>query len=352
MIRVDREYGIRPGRRRNCVSAGRRGRSIIFVLGVVALVLACGGVMAAMRIAGRPPLQVVFEATPQPVTASVYLAEMRGYFAAEGLQVRVNDHPTGRQALAALIGNAADYVVCADTPFVRAFGAGAPLAVLAQIGDVAHYIHLFGLRERGIDGRFASLAGRRVGLVQGTNAEYVIYSVGMLRGFRSDHFTAVHLGVDELEPALAAGTVDAICTWDPLAERTRHRFGERVAEIGLDDFHRTMWLLCARNADRDPARDEAVVRAVSRAAAELARDPAPWSGPLARRLGFTSDELGLGFTQSRFRLTMDQSLLLNLEAQRRWIGLGGPEMFTGLSPLPLLRCDPAAVTLVHPEVVR
>ena len=56
---------------------------------------------------------LTIETTPQPVTACFYLADLRGYFRAEGVNVTLKSYPTGRQALQAMLDHGSTLVWCA-----------------------------------------------------------------------------------------------------------------------------------------------------------------------------------------------------------------------------------------------
>lgn len=297
-----------------------------------------------------PFAHITLECTPQAATACVFQAKLRGYFAAEGLDVQINQHLTGRQALATMIENGSGYATCADTPFTMAYSKAATVTVLAQTGHTTNFIQLIGRRDRGITEDPSSLISRRIGVTRGTNTEYVLYSTCLLREIRQDQVAFIDLKPDELEGALLSGSVDAVAMWEPFASRTAAMIGDQGVQVKLSDFYRSMWLLVAHTGKRDPHCERSLLRALIRSTADLTDNCEQWLEPLAREMGRTPDELRRDLQQSRLRITLDQSLLLELEAQRRWLNLGGPEIFDGLSPHSLSEVAPEAVTLIHPQV--
>lgn len=294
---------------------------------------------------------VTLECTPQAGTAAVYQAKLRGYFAAEGLNIFINDHLTGRNALTAMVDKGSGYSTCADTPFTMAYSQGAPLAIIAQTGHTSKFIRVIGRRDRGLTEIPTSLVGHRVGVTLGTNAEYVIYTTCLLFDIAQDQVTIVDLKADQLEGALLTGTVDAVAMWEPFASRTAEVIGDQGVQVKISDFYRSMWLLVAHSGKRDPHCERALLRALIRATDDLNGDCEQWLEPLAREMGRTTNEMRHDLQQTRSRITLDQSLLLELEAQRRWLNLSGPEIYDGLSPRSLSEVAPEAVTLIHPLVV-
>lgn len=299
-----------------------------------------------------PFASITLECTPQPATACIYQAKLRGYFAEEGINIRINDYSTGRQAMSNMIEKGSDYATCADTPFTRAYSQAAPVTAIAQIGDVSNFAKLLGRRDRGITEHTNSLMGHRIGVTRGTNAEYIVYSTCLLFDVPQDQVTIVDLQPDELETALVNGSVDAVSMWEPFASRTSTLLGSQAVQVKLSDINRSMWLLTANSNKRNPRCEQAILRALIRATADLTSDRERWLEPLAREMRRTSDELRRDLLQSRLGITFDQTVLLELEAQRRWLNLGGPEIFDGLSPHALSEVDRDSVSLIHPEVTR
>lgn len=333
----------------------RLGRSVLKVLGLgMTLVLTVAIILFFLLAVREPPAlgDLTIEAAPLPVTACFYQAELRGYFRDEGVTVTLNSYPTGKQAVQSMLDHGSTVATCADTPFVRAFAQGSPLTVLAKFGDTGQTIRILGRRDRGLTPRLDSLIGRRLGCARGTNSEYVLSTALLLEKMKPEQLTIIDLPPEELPRQLTAGTLDAIVLWDPFATRVQQQMGAACVEIRISDFYRAMWLLVGNSSRRNEPQERAVLRALIRASDDLTTDPQHWLVPLAERMGITSEELQREFAVTRFRVTIDQSLLLNLEAQWRWSGIGGRPIFSGISPLPLAAIDRDAVTLIHPDLVR
>lgn len=331
------------------------GRAVTWTIGGCMTLVA---VMVALALANSwwsartvPNFGVVrLHVTPQPVVAAFFEARRRGYFTEAGLDVRLISHPTGREAVAAMISNGDDFAVCADTPFVKSFAQGQSVSVLASFGQAANSIHFIGRRERGVTTELKSLIGHRLGIAKGTNAEYVFYSACLLEDLSAEGITLVDLNPDDLVPALLDGRVDASALWDTLLDKAHSGLGTAAVEISIDDIYRAMWLLVVNGTQRDQRRERAILTALIRATEDLSRKPRSTMSDIIGDIGIAPHELEGVIQSTSFHVTLDQSLLLNLESQRRWLGIGGREIFEGLSPLPLSQVDHNAVNLVHPEV--
>ncbi len=337
---------------RNGFASSLTGRVRPWRRSLAAAVLVAGLMILVVAFSGRATrADLTLEVTPQPGTMAVFLAQARGYFAAEGLRVRLVTHRTGKQALATMLDGGSDYATCADTPFVRAYASGASAAVIARLGQATGLTHLIGRRDRDISASAASLVGRRVGITRGTNTDYVLHTSLMIQGVDPAVITLVDLPPELCGPALAKGDVDAVVTWQPFASQIATELGGNAVAVDLGSTERTMWLLIGRQGRRDPLVERALLRALVRASADLSADPLPQLPQVSALMGLEESTLKAELPTLRFRLSMNQALLLHLESQRRWLGLGGPEILTGLDPQALADVDPTSVTLIHPALV-
>jgi NitT/TauT family transport system substrate-binding protein len=102
-----------------------------------------------------------------------------------------------------------------------------------------------------------------------------------------------------------------------------------------------------------------LLRALRQASDELLRDPAAAAKELSPRLGMTPERLREEWRRTFFELSLDQSLILNLESQARWAVTAGvvsqqepPNFLPAIVAGPLRAIDPTAVTIIDDEGAR
>ncbi len=66
-------------------------------------------------------------------SALIFIAEEKGYFEEQGLDIEYHNFPTGKLALDALIGGGADIATTADVPITLAGLANQPISVISTI---------------------------------------------------------------------------------------------------------------------------------------------------------------------------------------------------------------------------
>lgn len=323
------------------------------IAAVPALLAMAGMIWLFLQGRPHPPLVVRLGTTLAPYSCAVWLAQNRGLFAAEGLQVEIRDFAAGKLGLAEMTAGNLDYATVADAPTVLALLDGSALRVVACIATSTDNTSLVARRDRGIDAP-ADLVGRRIGIVRGSTSHYFLDSYLEFHGIPISRVEHVALNPDNLVEALEKGDVDAISAWVPLSTRAAERLGDRVVELRSGAMYRWTWNLAAR--DRQVALGPAtagLLRALRQASDELLRDPDGAAKELAPRLGMAPERLKDEWRRTFFELSLDQSLVLNFESQARWamsVGITSlkvlPNFLPAIVTAPLRAVDPTAVTII------
>ena len=111
---------------------------------------------------------------PWPGSTSLYVANEKGFFKDEGLDVSFQVYPSGHLALADMLDDKSDLATATETPIARAALNGRPVAVAATIAEISRGIELIARKERGI-ARVEDLKGKTVGVTRGSNAEFFLH---------------------------------------------------------------------------------------------------------------------------------------------------------------------------------
>lgn len=320
---------------------------LIAVLGTPLYRLVTGFSMAS------PALPVIHVGIPrQTGNAAWYLALERRVFESQGVRVVEHPYALGVQAQQAMIDGEIDLAIVADTPFMLALLHGAPLSMIATTYDSRTSLALSARRAAGITTP-ASLRGRRIGYVPGTNLQYFLDSFLIAHGLGRDAPELVAVGADDVVPRLLDGDVDAVVSWEPLRAQLRETLGEGLVEFSGAELYAFRFVLAGKTsfvASRTPELT-ALLRALHIASDLLAADPAAAAQLTARHLDAPVPgpldplEHGIG---------LDQGLVMALERQARWAttaGLAPPQpsfnVLRHIDPAPLLAAAPDRVTLVH-----
>jgi NitT/TauT family transport system substrate-binding protein len=284
----------------------------------------------------------------------LFIAEDRGFDKAQDLEVVIKEYQTGREPLQELRAGRLDLASCAEFALVdEILAGGADLRFLAAI-SAGEVDLVLARRDKGVL-RPEDLRGKTIGVPRKTSAEFFLARFLTLNYIPLEEVTVADVSPVNLGDALASGKVDAVLIWEPVAAAIIRQLGPAViawpAQGGQDVYR--LLVTRAEVAQKRPAALEKLLRALARAAEYLKEQPEAARAIMARRLQVPVAEMGK--LPERYEVFLDQSLLLAMEDETRWMianRLTGktrvPDYLDYLEPGPLLQAVPDAVDLVLP----
>lgn len=270
----------------------------------------------ALRIVGRhdvmevgPVLYAVEQAGP--LAATFGSGGVDNLFKVDGASATGGfDHAPGRADLAAQ----------AETQALRASVANPDLRIILTVTEGLYRV--VARRSAGI-AQVEDLRGKRIGVFQRTSAAYFLDRLLAKAGIPDDAVTLVPLRPREMEPALAARTVDAIAIWEPESERGERTLGADAISFSDPALYREFYNLnTTAEALADPARRERIVDFVRRliTAARVASDQPSQIWPLvAASSGYPADLVAASWPHHRFPATLPADLLDVMVEQEKWL---------------------------------
>lgn len=332
-------------------------RRIFLFLLVVCLCVAAA--VAALRGQDAPagnPVKLTLAMPAQLAAGAVHVGLAHGLFERHGVALATRTFRTGKQGLDAVLSGHADLALVGDTPVMLAALRGEQLGIVSTVFDSRKAMALVGWRARGIQPG-ASLAGKKIGTMRGTNAQYFLDALLLAQGLHRTDVEVVELPADGLVGALLAGSVDAATLWQPELARVRADLGARATTVYGGDLFVFRFLLVGRREFLE-RQGEAVTRMVAGLAdaTDLIQDrPAAAAAIIGKAIGLEHHAFAAAFDVSDYRLTLDQSLLLALSAQTRWahrLGLerdaaAVPDYLGMLYQGPLRAARPGAIRVIE-----
>ena len=155
--------------------------------------------------------------------------------------------------------------------------------------------------------------------------------------------------------AITAGDVDAIFTWEPYVQYTMTALGENAYGLPTGDLKVTDWVAVTMKeyAERNPMKLEAYLRALAKATQFIRSNPEESITLVSAKSGIDKTTVSSMWEKFSFGLYLNESMLLNLEDQARWINKNGkssaniPNILNLIHTAPLKKTSPEAVTLVQ-----
>lgn len=287
------------------------------------------------------------------LSTPMLIAAEQGFFSDEGLQVTLQRHPSGKEALDAVIQGQADVATVAETPVVFASLAKASFSIIANFALVSEHT-LIARPDRGIR-QVTDLRERRIGVGVGTTAHYFLHVLLSDEGLLETEVELVPLPAAAQATALATGRVDAVATFEPYATECRQAVGETailfstgIRYLGFSS------LVTSRDFSRQwPEVALRLLRAIDRAITWI-------HGHRQEAIQFAAQEFGISvatversWDKLRLGLMLDQPFISLLEAEARWVMEIGlvpaatmPNYLDYLDPSVLKRLRPDLMTVI------
>lgn len=284
-------------------------------------------VLAALAVAfGCSPSptkmdSVTVALAPFESVALVYVAEDQNMFAEHGVRVTYRTYDTGVAALDGVLKSEADIGVgTAEYPLVGKAFQAAPVSAIASI-DRPDFIYLVGRKDRGIR-KPSDLAGKRIGTVTGSIAQFYLGRFLELNKMTAEDITFVDLKTPERwRAAIADGDVDAVVLAQPEASLIEGRLGSNATLFSVQRSQPAYTLAISKNEwiAKNPGSVKKFLAALADAEKFAERNPAKTRAIIQERLDLDDEYMDLVETQNQFGLSLDQSLIIAMEDEARWM---------------------------------
>ena len=302
-----------------------RKRSIAAVVAVMAAAIVTAAWSGLIRLPGQSVESITLGEGAQPVFALIYVAETKGYFEDEGLDVIYQTFATGRDALASVIRGETDVATVFETPVVLRVSEGAELGVVTSLHASTRNTALIARRDRGIE-RPEDLRGKRIAVTKNTNGEFFLFLYLTSQGIELSDVTIVDTPPYEIVDALSAGKVDAAATWNTHLYDARQAFAPDEAVVFVSDVYTGISMLAAKREFIDARRPalRKMLRALVRAERFLRQNEDEAVDIVIRRFPERSAETIRGvWDDFEPQLRLDNVLLSVLEREAEWFISGG-----------------------------
>jgi len=285
-----------------------------------------------------------------PLSLAVYVAQDKGYFAAQGLEVRLLSCVGGHRCMRQMLNGEADIATVGDLPIVINAFERSDYAVLATMVTTGDDMKLVTRTRAGIR-TAADLAGKRIGAVIGSASQYFLELYLMAAGVDPRQLTVVGLQPEQLPVELAAGRVDAISTWEPYGWQAMKALGDGgLALPTAGAYFQTFNLVTRRQliGTRDGVLVQ-LLRAMAQAERFIQAEPGAAREILRQRLNLEPAFVDRIWQGLGFRLALDPALVTTMEGEARWARREGhvkgpmPNLAALVHAAPLKTVKPSAV---------
>jgi sulfonate transport system substrate-binding protein len=247
------------------------------------------------------------------------VAQVKGYFQQEGLEVTPYLYPYGKRALEEMLAGNADFATVAETPVMFAILNGADISIIATIHTTDKDDAILARKDRGIL-EPGDLQGRKIAITPGTTSEFFLEAFLAVNAISREEVEIVKLGQEELAEALADGVIDAASVFNPFLLKSKKRLGENgIVFHNRNIYTKTFVIASTKEFVRhNPSKVNKILRALDRAEKFFILNPEESMNITADFSQTRIDDTREMLAGTHVGLSLDQPLLLTLEDESRW----------------------------------
>lgn len=285
----------------------------------------------------------------------VLIAQEKGYFRQEGLEVTVRPQPYGKRSLEDMMAGNADFAIAAETPVMFAIMDGKDIAIIATI-HTSNTDHAIVVRkDKGISAP-EDLRGRKIATTFGITTDYFLDTFLAINAISRNEVELFDLRQEELPRALAQGEIDAISVFKPYLTRAQEQLGERGATFyNTNIYTQSVMVVSGKELIRkNPAIVSKLLRALYLAEKYFKQYPDEAANITARVLQENVAAIRHNLAETTVELSLDETIILNLEDQSRWAIKNGrtnsrniPDYLEYIFTEGLSSVNPAAVRILE-----
>ena len=255
------------------------------------------------------------------------IADSKGYFREEGLNVELSYTDGGRYCLDALLSDSADLgnIVELNLAFLGFSGNKTVVVVANTVKSTA--MGIVARKSSGIE-KLSDLAGKRLAFTPATQGDLFVH-----RLFKKNNMDLATVQVQKLQPkaiapALASGAIDAASTWEPFLYACMRTLGTNAIIFRDPNAHvgymhlagRTVWV------KQNPDAVKAALRAFRKAELFASAHPEEAQVLVAKLINADVKEVKDTWQYHQLQLTLDAGELINaIKVCGEMIQSGDPE---------------------------
>jgi ABC-type nitrate/sulfonate/bicarbonate transport system substrate-binding protein len=250
--------------------------------------------------------------------ALLYITQEQGFFKEVGLDVKLESFASGKAAGKALLDDQVQFSTTADAGFVSYSFIHKDLRILGTVAS-ANLSELVARKDRNIT-TVSHLKGKKIGVSKDTTSEYFLKTFLIDNLIPFDAVQTVYLKPKDIIESMLSGEIDACHIWQPYVYEIKKNLESNYVSWpgqGGQEYH---FLLLAKQEwlkqNKDIARRLFKALLKGEAFVEARKEQAKTS--YKKLTGLEGEALDLKWKGMRLHVSLEQSLLLDLETQAKF----------------------------------
>lgn len=300
-----------------------------------------------------PPIRIAVSKTP--LSAPVFIADEMGFFDDHCSNVDLIEVVGGKRSFETMASGQADFATSSDSVIVYKSFARTDFVTLASFVQADNDVK-FITREDSSLAQAGNFMNHKIAVIKNSASEYFLTTYLALEGVDINSVSLVNSAPENMAQMLADGEVDAIVPWEPYGYKAVKLLDGEANVLPTKNLYSLSFNLIGSKKDVDtyPTKSACVLGALSDAIDFISSNPSETQTVIGRRLNLESDFIYWMWPDYIFKLSLNKSLLMNLQSQAEWMIQTGitdnkeaPDFMQVLNPGPLATIKPEAASLLR-----
>lgn len=253
--------------------------------------------------------------------ALFWIAEDQDFFAQNNLNIKSHIYDTGAGALNGLLNGEVNIAVgTTEFPLVERTLKQENVQTVATISK-SEFIYIVGRKDHGIE-TISDLTGKKIGTTFGTIAQFFLGRFLNLNGINLNDVTLVNLEQPpEWINAVVNADVDAVSTAQPYANSAKNSLDENAVFWSLQSSQPLYSQVISTNSwiDSNPELVERFLNCLLLAENFAINHVNEAKEIVQSQMNLTDEYIETVWKQNQFELSLDQSMILAMEGEARWL---------------------------------
>jgi len=304
----------------------------------------------------KAPINITLAAEMSLLPATVWVAEQKGFFKKYNITLNVLEYDSGRNALESMLKDPSINIsTVAQTPVVFNSFNNEPYVIFATMAYSLDDTKLLARKDHGIE-KPEDLKGKKIGATVRSTGHYFLEGFLNHYNYNLQDITLIDVNASQLKSKLESGELDAITSWEPHISNAEKSLGKEKLTLLISPtpFRKDFFFTAHKDyAKKHSDRLERFLSALIDAEDYISENPEDAQIIISQRLGVKLDLIKKIWKSFTFDVSLEQSILVNLENEALWATAffkntkTVPNYLDFIDIKPLSKVKPHSVNLIY-----
>lgn len=279
--------------------------------------------------------EIVISTSRSTGASLLILANAKGFFAEEGINVELRYYPSAGAGLAAMLAGEIPIAAVAETPLIKQSFSRNDFRIFSTIASVANGPKIVARKSAGIS-KPGDLAGKQLGCTKaGQSAHFFLYLFLLQHHMTLQDIKLMHDSPLAISEMLLAGELDAVSLFEPHATRTAKVLGQEAIIFSSPGLYFKTYNLVARSEflAESSEQTQSILKALLKAEEFYRSFPEESLHIIAEIINVLPEEITKLLDNVFLNINLSEELLITMKEEAGWMRETGLAPSTKILPM-------------------